>query len=154
MSAGGAEVRSGGVIRAPVETVRGRLTVAQTRIVAIMAGGAVGTLARAGLAEAVPQRDGTWPWATFVVNLVGALLLGWLLTRLAERTAPSRYWRPLLGTGFCGALTTFSTFQVETYELARDGHTALAVAYPLVSIAAGMALAVAGVMAARWGRHW
>jgi fluoride exporter len=154
MSAGGAEVRSGGVIRAPVEAVRARLTVAQTRILAIMAGGAVGTLARGVFAEAVPHRDGTWPWATFVVNLVGALVLGWLLTRLAERTAPSRYWRPLLGTGFCGALTTFSTFQLETYELARDGHTALAVAYPLGSIAAGMALAVAGVMAARWGRHW
>ena len=131
-----------------------RFTVGQTRIAAILAGGAIGALARGGLAEAVPHREGTWPWATFVVNLAGALVLGWLLTRLAERTAPSRYWRPLLGTGFCGALTTFSTFQVETFELARDGHEALAVAYPLVSIAAGMALAVVGVMAARWGRHW
>jgi CrcB protein len=133
---------------------RTRFTVGQMRIVAIVAGGAVGALARGGLAEAVPHREGTWPWATFVVNLAGAFVLGWLLTRLAERTAPSRYWRPLLGTGFCGALTTFSTFQVETFELARDGHAALAVVYPLVSIAAGMALAVAGVMAARWGRHW
>jgi CrcB protein len=131
-----------------------RLSVGQARLAAIMAGGAAGTLARAGLADALPHRPGTWPWATFVVNVAGAFILGWLLTRLAERTAPSRHWRFLLGTGFCGALTTFSTFQVETFELARDGHAALAIGYPLVSIAAGMAVAVAGVMAARWGRHW
>ena len=119
-----------------------------------MAGGAIGTLARAGLAEALPHRAGQWPWATFVVNLAGALILGWLLTRLAERTAPSRHWRFFAGTGFCGALTTFSTFQIETFEFARDGHVGLAVGYPVVSMAAGMALAVAGVLIARWGRHW
>lgn len=138
----------------PAERVRGRLSVAQARIVAIAIGGAVGTLARAGMSEALPPRPGEWPWATFVVNLLGALLLGWALTRMAERTAPSRYWRPFLGTGFCGALTTFSAFQVETFERARSGHIALAVGYPLASLAAGMALAVAGAMIARWGRHW
>jgi fluoride exporter len=132
----------------------GRLSVGQARTVAILTGGAVGTLARAGMVEALPHRPGTWPWATFIVNLAGALILGWLLTRLAERTAPSRYWRFLLGTGFCGALTTFSTFQIEVFESAKSGHIALAIGYPLVSITAGMALAVGGVMVARWGRHW
>jgi fluoride exporter len=132
----------------------GRLSVGQTRLAAVLAGGAVGAIARAILAEEVPHRPGAWPWATFVVNLLGALILGWLLTRLAERTAPTRYWRFLIGTGFCGALTTFSTFQIETFELARGGHVLLAVGYPLVSIVAGMALATAGVMLARWGRHW
>jgi CrcB protein len=53
------------------------------------------------------------------VNLLGAFILGWLLTRLAERTAPSRYWRFLVGTGFCGAVTTFSTFQIETFSSPR-----------------------------------
>jgi CrcB protein len=131
-----------------------RLSVGQVRILAILAGGAVGTLARAGLAEAAPRRGGQWPWTTFSVNLVGAFILGWLLTRLAERTAPSRYWRFLLGTGFCGALTTFSAFQIETFEFVRDGDLTLAVAYPLASMAAGLAVAVAGAMLARWGRHW
>ena len=135
--------------------VLGRLSVAQTRIVAIMAGGAVGTLARAGVAEALPHRADRWPWATFVVNLLGAFVLGWLLTRLAERTAPSRYWRLLVGTGFCGAVTTFSTFQIETFEFARAGHVGAGDRrIRVASMAAGMALAVAGVMAARWGRHW
>jgi CrcB protein len=134
--------------------VLGGASVAETRVAAILVGGAAGTLARAGLGELLPQRPDAWPWATFLVNLAGAFILGWLLTRLAERTAPSRYWRFLAGTGFCGALTTFSTFQIETFRFVQDGHVALAVGYPLASIAAGMALAVAGVMAARWGRHW
>ena len=134
--------------------VLSRLSVGQARIAAILAGGALGTLARAGLSEALPHRAGQWPWATFIVNLVGAFILGWLLTRLAERTAPSRHWRFFAGTGFCGALTTFSTFQIETFDFVRDGHVGLAVAYPVASIAAGMALAVAGVLIARWGRHW
>ena len=130
------------------------LSTGQARIAAIIAGGAIGTLARAALADALPHRGGQWPWATFIVNLAGAFILGWLLTRLAERTAPSRHWRLFAGTGFCGALTTFSTFQIETFEFARDGHVALAVGYPAASIAAGIALAVAGVLSARWGRHW
>lgn len=131
-----------------------RFTVAQLQTIAILAGGAVGTLARAGMNEALPHRPGAWPWATFAVNLAGAFILGWLLTRLGERVAPGGYWRLLLGTGFCGALTTFSTFQVETFGLLRDGHVALGVAYPVVSIVAGMAVAVGGILVARWGRHW
>jgi fluoride exporter len=143
-----------GTVGQPALGVLSRLSIGQARIAVIMAGGAIGTLARAGLAEALPHRGGQWPWATFIVNLAGALILGWLLTRLAERTAPSRHWRFFAGTGFCGALTTFSTFQIETFEFARDGHVGLAVGYPVVSMAAGMALAVAGVLLARWGRHW
>src|SRR3954469_9755226 len=130
------------------------LTPAQVRVAAILAGGVIGTLARAGLGRALPVQAGHWPWATFAVNLAGAFILGWLLTRLAERTAPHRHWRFFAGTGFCGALTTFSTFQIETFRFARDGHVGLAVGYPVASISAGMALAVAGVLVARWGRHW
>jgi CrcB protein len=131
-----------------------RISVGQARIAVICVGGAVGTLVRAGTAEALPHRSGEWPWATFIVNLVGAFILGWLLTRLAERTAPSRHWRFLVGTGFCGALTTFSTFQIETFQFARAGDVGLAIAYPVASMAAGMLLAVTAVLLARWGRRW
>ncbi len=131
-----------------------RLSVGQVRILAIAVGGAVGTLVRGGTAEALPHADGRWPWATFIVNVAGAFILGWLLTRLAERAAPSRNWRFLAGTGFCGALTTFSTFQLETFQFARDGDVGLAIAYPLISITVGLAAAVTGVLLARWGRHW
>jgi CrcB protein len=131
-----------------------KISVERVRLAAILAGGAVGALARGGLAEALPHAEGAWPWSTFIANLLGAFFLGWLLTRLTERVAPTTHWRPLLGTGFAGALTTFSTFQVETFTLVHSGHTGLAVAYALTSVAAGLALAVAGVMIARWGRHW
>jgi CrcB protein len=134
--------------------VGSHLSVGQARIAAIVTGGAIGTVARAGVAEALPVGAGRWPWATFIVNLVGSFILGWLLTRLAERTAPSRHWRFLAGTGFCGAVTTFSTFQIETLQLARAGHEGLAVGYAAGSIAAGMAVAVMGVLIGRWGRHW
>ena len=130
------------------------LSAERMRLGVVLIGGAAGALARGGLAEALPHAGGQWPWATFIANLLGAFFLGWLLTRLVERVAPTTHWRPLLGTGFAGALTTFSTFQIEIFELVHSGHVGLAVAYALTSVAAGMAMAVAGVMVARWGRHW
>ena len=132
----------------------GNLSAERARLGAILIGGAAGTLARGGLAEALPHDPGAWPWSTFIVNLLGALFLGWLLTWLAERVAPTTLWRPLLGTGFAGGLTTFSTFQIESFDLVHSGHVGLGVAYALTSVAAGMALAVAGVMVARQGRPW
>lgn len=129
------------------------MNVVQLRVVALLAGGATGALARAAVAEALPHASGSWPWATFSVNLVGALLLAWLTTRLNEVVAPTRYWRLLLGTGLCGALTTFSTFQVETIRLANDGHAATAVGYAAASLSAGMAVAVAATVAARKRRY-
>jgi fluoride exporter len=123
--------------------------VGRLRVLAILAGGACGALARAGLAEAFPADAGEWPWGTFVANQVGALLLAWLATELTEIVVPTRLWRPLLGTGFCGALTTFSAFQVETIDMARHDRPGLAVAYALVSIAVGMACAVGGTVFAR-----
>lgn len=125
----------------------------QLRALAIMTGGALGALGRAGLAEALPAGPGEWPWGTFAANQLGALLLAWAATELAEVVVPTLLWRPLVGTGLCGALTTFSAFQVETIEIAREGAPALALAYAAVSIAAGMAAAVAGTVVARRSRY-
>ena len=136
-----------------VAGVRARATVQQLRLASILAGGAVGALLRALVADALPTARGGWPWATFAVNIAGAALLAWLTTRLGEMVAPTRYWRFLLGTGFCGALTTFSTFQVETIRLAKDGHPATALAYAAASLAAGMAVAVAASVVARRRRY-
>jgi CrcB protein len=113
-------------------------------IAAIFAGGAAGAVARAVLEEALPVTPGEWPWATFTVNVVGAFLLGYLVTRLQERLPLSSYRRPLLGTGLCGALTTFSTMQVEAFEMVDGGYHGLAAAYLGASVAAGfLAVAVA-----------
>ncbi|MBD0282643.1 MAG: CrcB family protein [Thermoleophilaceae bacterium] len=121
----------------------------QLRAVAILVGGAAGALARAGLADALSADAGEWPWGTFLANQLGALMLAWLSTELAEVVVPTRLWRPLLGTGLCGALTTFSAFQVETIQIARHGRPGLGVAYAAASIAVGMACAVAGTVYAR-----
>jgi CrcB protein len=137
----------------PVRSLRQRLTVAQLQTLSILAGGAMGALARGGVGQALPPRAGAWPWATFAVNVAGAFVLAWLTTRLSEMVAPTRYWRPLLGTGFCGALTTFSTFQVETIRLARDGYGGLALGYAIASIVAGMAAAVGATVLARRHRY-
>jgi fluoride exporter len=132
---------------------RNRVEVRYLRVVSIILGGGVGALARAAVGKGLPHSGGEWPWATFSVNLFGALFLAWLMTRLSEMVAPTRYWRFLLGTGFCGALTTFSTFQVEAIALAKDGHPGLAVAYATASIAAGMAVAVGATTVARRRRY-
>jgi CrcB protein len=108
-------------------------------LAAIFAGGCVGALARAGLVEAFPVQRGHWPWVTLFVNLAGTLALGFFVTRLQERLPPSAYRRPLLGTGFCGALTTFSTMQVELLRMIDAGHWGLAAGYGAASLAAGFA---------------
>jgi fluoride exporter len=108
-------------------------------IVAIFAGGALGTLARAALAEAFPHGAAQWPWPTFAVNIVAAFLLGYFVTRLQERLPLSSYRRPLWGTGLCGGLSTFSTMQVEIVRM-LDAHAwALAAGYAAASVAAGYA---------------
>jgi CrcB protein len=104
---------------------------------AVFAGGCLGALARAGLDRAVPA-DHTWPWATLTANVVGTALLAWFATRLQERLPPSTYRRPLLGTGLCGALTTFSTLQIELIRLGRGGHAALAASYFVVTLVVGL----------------
>ena len=106
---------------------------------AVIAGGVAGALCRAALDRALPWDGHGWPWPTFIANMAGTLLLGYFATRLQERLPPSTYRRPALGTGLCGGLTTFSTFQVELIRLARDGTPGLAAGYGAASLAAGLA---------------
>src|SRR4051794_40917441 len=107
-------------------------------LAAVFAGGALGTLARTALEEFAGSDPGRWPWPTFTVNIVGAFLLGYFVTRLLERLPVSNYRRPLLGTGLCGGLTTFSTMQVETITMIEHHHYGLAAGYTVASIAAGL----------------
>jgi CrcB protein len=108
-------------------------------VAAIFVGGAVGTLARAVLSSAFLPPAGQWPWPTFLVNIVGAFLLGYFSTRLQERLPLSSYRRPLLGTGLCGGLTTFSTMQVEIVTMLDGHYVGLAVGYAVASLIGGYA---------------
>jgi CrcB protein len=105
---------------------------------AIFLGGAIGGLLRVGLNRAFPQGAGaSWPWVTFAINVSGSFLLGYFVTRLQERLPLSTYRRPALGTGFCGAYTTFSTMQLELLGMLDRGRYGLAAGYVAASVVAG-----------------
>ena len=106
------------------------------KLLAIYLGGVAGALIRVGLAEAFPPAAGSWPWPTFAVNMVGALLLGYFFARLRDH-GEDRLVQPLLGTGVCGTLTTFSTFQLELFHFVDEGALGLALTYCAVTVAAG-----------------
>ncbi len=110
----------------------------------------LGALARVGLAEAVPHGPGEWPWATLVVNLAGALALGYLAARLHDRREEDRA-HPFLTAGLCGTLTTFATVQLELFEMVEAGRVPVALLYAGVTIAAGYALVRLGVGLGRRG---
>ncbi|MSP21999.1 MAG: fluoride efflux transporter CrcB [Dehalococcoidia bacterium] len=106
-------------------------------------GGALGALARYGVARALVSGD-TFPVATLAVNFSGALLLGFLSVYLVDRIEVSPALRNGINGGFIGAYTTFSTFSLEAITLAQGGRGGQAVAYLAVSIAGGLALAWLG----------
>jgi CrcB protein len=112
------------------------------RVVAIAVGGAAGAALR--WAVVTSTTSGTFPWPVLAVNIVGSFVLGLLLAE--EWTHPTL--RLLLhdagGIGFCGGLTTFSTFAVEVVDLSRDGHTTTAAVYAIASVAGTLAAIVAG----------
>jgi len=114
---------------------RRQLPVDGRELAAISAGGALGALGRAGLAQALPHAAGAWPWATLAVNLLGALVLGWTVARVSQES----YGRPFLGIGVCGTLTTFATLQLELLQMLDAGRWALALAYAAVSLTGGLA---------------
>jgi len=101
-------------------------------LVWIALGGAVGSVARAMVALSLPAR---FPWATLLVNVLGSLLIGWLMARLGPiegGTAASL--RSLLVAGFCGGFTTFSTFSWQTLEQMQKGQWGAAAANVLLSV--------------------
>jgi fluoride exporter len=106
-------------------------------LAAIFVGGAAGALLRVWLVQAFTGSASGWPWVIFTINITGSFALAYFATRLQERLPQSTYRRPLLGTGFCGAYTTFSTMQVEILKMLDSDRFVLASGYALVSVTAG-----------------
>ncbi len=135
----------GEAIEADFEPLRaGHPRISGTELIAVAAGGAFGALGRVAVAQAWPTGAGSWPWATFTVNVLGAFLLGAVLAGLRSHSAVSIPIYRLLGTGFCGAFTTFSTVQVELLEMLDRSRFGLAAGYLCVSVAAGYAAVATG----------
>jgi CrcB protein len=112
---------------------------------AVAAGGALGAVGRALVTDIVGGSDFDILWATFVVNIVGSIVLGYVVTRHSGRSRSSPFLIPFVGVGVLGAFTTFSLFSAEVFELARAGDWVWAVAYPLLSISAGFVAALLGI---------
>ncbi|WP_327071036.1 fluoride efflux transporter FluC [Kitasatospora sp. NBC_01302] len=122
----------------------------QWDVLAVIAlGGGLGSVARYELAQAWPTAAGTFPWATFTINVTGSLLLGVLMVFVLEIWPPNRFARPFLGVGILGGYTTFSTYTVELRGLLATGHFAVADAYALTSLVAGLAAVWTGIALAR-----
>ncbi|MDH6703853.1 CrcB protein [Kitasatospora sp. MAA19] len=119
----------------------------------VVAGAVVGAPLRYLTDRAVQARhDSVFPWGTFTVNVVGSLVLG-LVTGAVVAGAASAQVQVLLGTGLCGALTTYSTFSYETLRLVETGSGRYALANVVGSVVAGLAAvyAGAGLASALWG---
>lgn len=114
----------------------------------VFAGGCAGGAVRYASTSAWPTPPGRFPWATFDVNVAGAFVLA-LVIVIAADIIPSRYLRPLVGTGFCGALTTFSSVVLTTDQLFAHHHSRTAIVYLLATITAGLAGSSFGLVLGR-----
>jgi fluoride exporter len=117
------------------------------RAVAIAGGGVVGAALRWAVFTSVGA--GRFPWPVLLVNVAGSLILGVLLAEEWSHPRARLLLHDAGGIGFCGSLTTFSTFSVEVVDLVRDGDVATAVSYTIASVAATTAAVVAGAAALR-----
>jgi CrcB protein len=117
-------------------------------VVMVLVGGAIGAPLRYLTDLWVQARhDSVFPWGTFTVNVAGSLILGATVAVVTDLGLPA-WVLTLVGTGFCGALTTFSTFGFETVRLLQEGSTLTAVASCLAGLLVGLAACAGGFAAA------
>lgn len=112
-------------------------------LVAVGAGGALGSLGRYAVGLALHHAPGGFPWATLVVNVTGALVMGVLVGFLVDRPGAHRLARPFLGVGLLGGWTTFSALAVDVVQLTQAGHVQAALIYVAGTFILGV-LAVGG----------
>lgn len=118
-------------------------------LVAVFVGGGLGSLCRYGLSLWLPAS--VFPWGTFGANVLACGLLGVVLGASEGDKLPQE-WRLLLGTGFCGGFSTFSTFINESHQLPKTAEEWLAIVYVALSLVLGWTALVAGWWCVRQGR--
>ena len=118
--------------------------------VVVFAGGGIGSVFRYILAVWIGQKWGrSFPLGTFVINITGSFLIGFLMTLMAERFVENPQWRLLLVVGGLGGYTTFSTFQYETGKLVMDGELLYASLNVILSVVVGFIALKLGEVTAR-----
>jgi fluoride exporter len=112
-------------------------------VAGVAIGGMLGASSRYGLDRVIEHRGGaTFPWSTFVINVTGCLVVGFVIAALVDRGSSPEWLRACLVVGFCGGYTTFSTFAQETLDLVEAHDLAIAV----VSVSANVVLGVLAVL--------
>ena len=119
------------------------------RLAFVAVGGAVGAAVRWGLAEQLIRPDGSFPWTILALNVVGSAVLGVAIVEARRRPDRESLLIDGLGTGFCGGLTTFSAFAVDTAALARAGDATTAAIYVLATLVLGLGSAALAVSTTR-----
>ena len=116
----------------------------------IALGGAIGAIARYQVAASIQSRIvSAFPWGTFVVNISGCLIMGFVTTVLAQKIGINQNWRLLVPIGFIGAYTTFSTFELETYRAITEGGWLTGGSNIVASVVAGYVAIWLGTTVAR-----
>ncbi len=119
-------------------------------LIALIVGGAAGTVARYALSGVILHKTGMdFPYSTLFVNLFGCFLVGFLDVMIERKFSVPSSMRIMLITGFCGAFTTFSAYIVESYLLIKVGSFIKAFIYLFGSIAFGLIFFRFGILAAR-----
>ena len=122
-------------------------------------GGALGSVGRYAVETLLPFAPHApvtgasvtgFPWATLLVNVSGALLMGLLVAWLTAHPAPPPWVRPFAALGLLGGWTTYSTFAAETEELWSAGAPGASTAYVLASVGCGLLAVVAGALVGQW----
>jgi CrcB protein len=122
-------------------------------LVVIAVGGAVGALARYGVGLVLPTVPGRFPWGTFLINVVGCLLIGVLMVLVTDVFTGWPLLRPFLGVGVLGGFTTFSTYANEARGLLRPGSVPAAFGYLAGTLVSALLAVLVGMVVARrlWG---
>jgi fluoride exporter len=118
-------------------------------VISVMVGGALGAALRYGVARALPISSGGWPWATFMVNVLGGFAMGILAASLLKAGEGGEPMRLLLGVGLLGGFTTFSAFSLEMAMMVERGQMMLAVSYAFASVLLALIALFAGLALGR-----
>lgn len=118
-------------------------------VLLVALGGGLGAAARFGVSLAVPSRADAFPYATFLINVGGSLLIGLLAGWLAMRGDAGEAWRLFLGVGVLGGFTTFSAYSLETMRMIERSDWIGASTYAIGSVLAGLAAVAIGMMIAK-----